>query len=401
MEYSPPPLFKQGAPARVKVTVFALISIALLMIDSRLHSLQVVRQVAGTLLYPLQLVAMMPRDAFSRMNDYFSSQASLQKEVRDLKSVQVSTALSLQQARLFQSENVQLRRLMEAREHLPVKSMMSEILYDARDPSSRKIVLDRGIQHGVAPGLPVIDSVGVVGQVTRVFPFTSEVTLLTDKEHAIPVQVLRNGLRSVAYGRGQSGLLDLRFMATDADIQVGDILITSGLDGVYPAGLAVAKVVQVESNAAGAFGHVICQPLAGIDRNRQLLILMQLPELPPRPTEEEIKSGKKRELPKMIPLRDPPPPPPAAEAPKEAAVPPADAGAAPVVAGAGAVAGVAPVAAAAAPVLKAVVPAAKGPAPAVTTGAPAVSNAVQTAPAVAAPVVAPAPAAAKPKEAGK
>jgi rod shape-determining protein MreC len=168
-------------------------------------------------------------------------------------------------------------------------------------------------------GLPVIDSVGVVGQITRVFPFTSEVTLLTDKEQAIPVQVLRNGLRSVAYGRGQSGLLDLRFMATDADIQVGDILITSGLDGVYPAGLAVAKVVQVESNAAGAFGHVVCQPMAGIDRNRQLLVLMDPPELPPRPTDEEIKSGKKRALPKMIPLRDPPPAPVVAEPPKDAA----------------------------------------------------------------------------------
>ncbi len=352
------------------------------MIDSRLHSLLVVRQVAGTLLYPFQLVAMMPRDAIARMNDYFTSQASLQKEVRDLKSAQVATALSLQQSRLFQAENAQLRRLMEAREHLPVKSMMSEILYDARDPSSRKIVMDRGIQHGVAPGLPVIDSVGVVGQVTRVFPFTSEVTLLTDKEHAIPVQVLRNGLRSVAYGRGQSGLLDLRFMATDADIQVGDILITSGLDGVYPAGLAVAKVVQVESNAAGAFGHVVCQPLAGIDRNRQLLILMQLPELPPRPTEEEIKSGKKRELPKMIPLRAAPPAPPAVEMPNDAAVPPADAAANPVVAGAGAATGAVPAA---------VLPAAVAPAPALKGAAPPTLV----------PAVAPAPAAAKPKEAGK
>jgi rod shape-determining protein MreC len=120
----------------------------------------------------------------------------------------------------------------------------------------------------------VIDNAGVVGQVTRVFPFTSEVTLLTDKEQAIPVQVLRNGLRSVAYGRGHSGLLDLRFVAPNADIQVGDVLVTSGLDGMYPAGLAVAKVIQVESVAAGSFGRVVCQPLAGIDRHRQLLIVM-------------------------------------------------------------------------------------------------------------------------------
>jgi rod shape-determining protein MreC len=140
----------------------------------------------------------------------------------------------------------------------------------------------------------VIDNQGVVGQVTRVFPFTSEVTLLTDKEQAIPVQLLRNGLRSVAYGRGQSGQLDLRFMAPNADVQVGDILITSGIDGVYPAGLAVARVSQVESNGNGAFGRVVCQPLAGIQNHRQLLILMSPPDLPPRPPEEEpIKPARK------------------------------------------------------------------------------------------------------------
>jgi rod shape-determining protein MreC len=305
MEYSPPPLFKQGAPARVKVTVFAFISILLLMVDSRLHTLATVRQVAGTILYPFQVAALMPRDALASMGNYFSSLSALQKEVRDLKSAQLAAAHAMQQAQLQMAENAHLRKLMGASEHLPVKSMLSEILYDARDPSSRKIVLDRGIRQGVELGLPVIDNAGVVGQVTRVFPFTSEVTLLTDRDQAIPVQVLRNGLRSVAYGRGQSGLLDLRFVAPNADIQVGDVLITSGLDGVYPAGLAVAKVVQVESSASGAFGRVVCQPLAGIDRNRQLLILMSLPELAPRPPAESRSGAKSKGLPKMAPLKEP------------------------------------------------------------------------------------------------
>lgn len=305
MEYSPPPLFKQGAPARVKVTVFAFISIMLLLVDARVHALAAVRQVAGTILYPLQMAALMPREALASMGSYFSSLSALQKELRDIKSQQTATAHAMQQARMQMAENAHLRQLMGAREHLPVKTLMSEILYDARDPSARKIVLDRGARNGVALGVPVIDHAGVVGQVTRVFPFTSEVTLLTDKEQAIPVQVLRNGLRSVAYGRGQSGTLDLRFMAPNADVQVGDVLITSGMDGVYPAGLAVAKVVQVENSAAGAFGRVICQPLAGIDRNRQLLILMSLPELPPRPPAEVPVSGKRSSLPKMVPLDTP------------------------------------------------------------------------------------------------
>lgn len=306
MEYSPPPLFKQGAPARVKVTVFACISIALLVLDSRLQALSLVRQVTGTVLYPLQMAALMPRDALGNMGDYFSSIASLRKEVGDLKRQQVQDAQNLQQAQLQIAENTQLRKLMGAREHVPVKSMMSEILYDARDSSTRKIVLDRGSRENVTLGLPVIDGSGVVGQVTRVFPFTSEVTLLTDREQAIPVQVLRNGLRSVAYGRGQSGTMDLRFVAPNADIQVGDVLITSGMDGVYPAGLAVAKVVKVENSATGAFGGVVCQPLAGIDRHRQVLILMALPQMPPRPPDEPRKvAGKRSNLPKIAPFDAP------------------------------------------------------------------------------------------------
>ncbi|MES2261811.1 MAG: rod shape-determining protein MreC [Pseudomonadota bacterium] len=294
MEYSPPPLFKQGAPARVKMTLFACISIALLLADARMHALTTLRQVVGTVLYPLQMVALLPRDAIYGVGSYFSSLSMLEKQVRDLKQQQIVSAQVLQQAQLHIAENAQLRKLLDARERVPGKSLLAEILYDARDSASRKVVLDRGVQQGVALGLPVIDNQGVVGQVTRVFPFTSEVTLLTDKEQAIPVQLLRNGLRSVAYGRGQSGQLDLRFMAPNADVQVGDILITSGIDGVYPAGLAVARVVQVENNGNGAFGRVVCQPLAGIQNHSQLLILMTPPELPPRPPEEEvIKPGKK------------------------------------------------------------------------------------------------------------
>jgi len=305
MEYSPPPLFKQGAPARVKVAVFAFLSLLLLIVDYRYDALTAVRQVAGTVLYPLQMAALVPRDAAGNMGSYFSSLAALQKEVRELKSQQVATATDMQQARLQMAENAHLRKLMDARAHLPVQSLMAEILYDARDPSTRKIVLDRGTQANVTVGLPVIDNLGVVGQVTRVFPFTSEVTLLTDKEQAIPVQVLRSGLRTVAYGRGQSGSLDLRFVAPNADIQVGDVLITSGMDGIYPAGLAVAKVAQVENVGAGAFGRVICQPLAGVDRNRQLLIVMTHVALPPRPVAvapAKPSTASRRNLPKMAPL---------------------------------------------------------------------------------------------------
>lgn len=308
MQYSPPPLFKQGAPARVKAIVFALISVLLLVVDARYQTLASVRQVAATVLYPLQMAALMPREALGNMAGYFSSISSLQKEVRELKTQQLAQSRLLQQAQLQMAENAQLRRLMDAKQHLPVQAQMTEILYDARDPSTRRIVIDRGSRHDVVPGLPVIDHAGVVGQVTRVFPFTSEVTLLTDRDQAIPVQVLRSGLRSIAYGRGQSGLLDLRFVVANADIQVGDVLVTSGLDGMYPAGLAVAKVVQVESVAGGTFGRVVGQPLGGIDRNRQLLVIMSQSNLPPKPqaATQSAATTARRKLPDMAPIPAPP-----------------------------------------------------------------------------------------------
>lgn len=318
MEYSPPPLFKQGASARAKVVFFSLLALILLAADSRVRSLATVRQAIGTALYPLQVVALMPRDAMYVVADYFSSLTSLQRENRDLKQRNIANAQTLQQVQQLEAENAQLRRLLDATERLPAKSVMSEILYDARDAFTRKIVLDRGSQHGVEPGQPVIDDAGVVGQVTRVFPFTSEVTLLTDKDQAIPVQVVRSGLRSIAYGQGHIGQLDLRFMPANADIQNGDILVTSGIDGVYPAGLAVASVVQVETKSSAAFARIICQPLAGIGRNRQLLILLTESKFPPRPPAEDAgkdKTGKKRvtDVAKE-PAKDAPPQPAKADA---------------------------------------------------------------------------------------
>jgi len=305
MEYSPPPLFKQGAPARVKVTVFALIAIVLLVVDARMGLLAGVRTVAATVLYPMQMAAMLPRDAVGNMGVYFSSVSTLQKQVQALKNQELAQARLLQQAQFQMAENIHLRRLMDGKQQLPVQSQMAEILYDARDPSTRRIVINRGSRDDVTPGLPVIDHAGVVGQVTRVFPFTSEVTLLTDKDQAIPVQVLRSGLRSIVYGRGHSGQLDLRFVAQDADIQVGDVLVTSGLDGMYPAGLAVARVTQVEK-ATGSFGRVVGLPLAGIDRNRQVLVIMSNHALPARPPQETPPTGNRRKLPAMAPVPTPP-----------------------------------------------------------------------------------------------
>lgn len=283
MDYSPPPLFKQGASARAKVVIFSLIALSLLVADARLRSLGAIREALATALYPLQVVALLPRDAAFAVGDYFSTLSAVQRENQRLRQEQLLNAQTLQQIQQLSAENAQLRKLLDANERLPVKSVMSEILYDARDAFTRKIILDRGSREGVRPGQPVIDDLGVVGQVTRVYPFTAEVTLLTDKDQAVPVQIVRSGLRSIAYGLGNAGRLDLRFMPANADVQNGDIVVTSGLDGVYPPGLMVAKVAQVESKSSDAFARISLQPMAGIDRNRQLLILLNDESFPPRP----------------------------------------------------------------------------------------------------------------------
>ncbi|MBK4736393.1 rod shape-determining protein MreC [Noviherbaspirillum pedocola] len=297
MEYSPPPLFKQGASARAKVIIFSLIAISLLVVDARMNALTMVRRVVGTALYPLQAAALAPRDALFAVGSYFTTIGSLQRENDELHRRAVANAQSLQENSYLANENAHLRRLLSADVRVPVKSIMAEMLYDTRDPFTRKIVLNRGSAHGLALGQPVIDEAGVVGQVTRLFPYTSEVTLLTDKDQAISVQVVRSGLRSVAYGRGQSGVLELRFIAANADIKPGDALVTSGIDGVFPAGLAVAAVTTVEHKSGDSFAQIVCQPAAGISRNKQFLVLLnELKPPPPMPQEEPKKDKSKKKM---------------------------------------------------------------------------------------------------------
>jgi rod shape-determining protein MreC len=295
-----PPLFKQGASARVRAGFFVVLALVMLLVDARMHLLEKVRLGIGVALYPLQTLALMPRDAAYSVGGYFSSLTTLQRENEVLRAQSVINAHALQREQQIATENTQLRNLLQMQQSIAIPSLAGEILYDARDPFTRKIILNRGSHHEVAAGQPVIDDVGIVGQVTRVFPLWSEVTLLTDQDQAIPVQILRNGLRSVAYGSGQSGELDLRFMATNADIQKGDVLVTSGIDSVYPPGLAVATVTQIETKSTAAFARILCQPIAGIDRNKTLLILLaekaQGPKLESENAQKKNEGGLKQRL---------------------------------------------------------------------------------------------------------
>ncbi len=174
---------------------------------------------------------------------------------------------------ILEEENTHLRRLLSAAKQTEVKSIMAEILYIPRDPFRRRIILNRGSSDGIEAGQVVVDDLGVIGQITQIFPWSAEVTLITDKNHAVPIQVARNGLRSVISGIGSNNELELRYLPINADIQVNDLLVTSGIGGIYPPGLPVARIEKIEHDRSYNFSRITCIPIAGVERNRHVLIL--------------------------------------------------------------------------------------------------------------------------------
>src|SRR5215216_3958985 len=289
MEHQPPPFFRTGPSPLARLFIFTIVSLALLGADARLKYLDTVRQVASVVIYPLQRIANAPFNIFDRASDFFVTQASLKGENARLAQSNLTQSAALQQLASLQAENEHLRKLLGTRDRLPSRTSFAEVLYAARDPFSRKIVIDRGSQNEVEAGQPVIDGAGVVGQVTRVYPWLAEVTLIIDKGHLVPVLNTRNGLRGVLGGTGNDGALELKFVPLNADFANGDQLVTSGIDGVYPAGLPVAEIVNVERNAAFLFARIVCKPLAGVSNHKQVLIVHADQKIPDRPVEEEKK----------------------------------------------------------------------------------------------------------------
>jgi rod shape-determining protein MreC len=287
MEYSPPPFFKRGPSLLTRFTFFFLLSVCLLISDARFNYLQLARQTVATAVYPVQRLASMPSSIAGRVGEFFVTQTRLQRENDRLKRQELDNSAALQVLRAMESENRHLRELLGMRGKLARQYISAEILYGHRDPFTRRVVVDKGSRDGVQAGWAVVDENGVIGQITRVFPWLSEVTLITDKEQAVPIQDVRSGLRGVTFGIGYDGTLELRFMPVNADIQNGDLLVTSGIDGTYPAGLPVAVVSNVERNAAYAFARITCKPAAGVNSAIQVLIVASAEQPPANPIEEE------------------------------------------------------------------------------------------------------------------
>ena len=280
-----PAFFNRGPSPLARLTFFGLLSLALLFADTRYRYLENVRQAVAIVLYPVERTLEMPGAAFAYVSDYFGSKRRLADENAMLRQELVARAPATQGYAREQAENARLRALLDVRAQYAATAVAVQVLYTSRDPFTQKVFVDKGTSAGVAAGAGVIDANGVVGQVTRAFPYMAEVTLITDRDQAVPVQVERSGARSVLFGNGTGRSPELRFTSPSADIRAGDRLVTSGLDHTYPPGLAVAEIVDVVRDSGQMFARILCKPLAGIDHSEFLLVLSQSASMPARPEE--------------------------------------------------------------------------------------------------------------------
>lgn len=298
LDRTPPPFFKQGPSALSKLMVFSALALLLMVADARFRITQPVRSSVAMVLFPIQWLAMRPVLAVRQASDYFTGLHSARSTEEDARRKLILQAQRANQVEQLTIENRQLRGLLQLRERLTTPSIAAEVLYDAADPYTRKVIIDKGLAQGIEPGSPVIDESGVLGQVTRVHPLISEVTLVTDREQAIPILNTRTGARGIAYGDAGAhgtGGLELRYMAANADVQAGDLLTTSGVDGVYPPGIPVAKVEKVERRPDSAFARISCQPQALVQGARHVMVLKPLlAQIPPRPAPEDPAPAQKR-----------------------------------------------------------------------------------------------------------
>ncbi|MGO4393898.1 rod shape-determining protein MreC [Variovorax sp. M-6] len=275
LDRTAPPLFNQGPSALSKLIFFSALALFLMVADARFHLVQPIRLAIGAVLYPVQWLALKPVQLVAGGGRYLEDLQTAQGKEADARKALALQSERASQADTLAQENARLRSMLELRQTTQTPGRAAEVLYDAADPYTRKLVIDQGLTNGIAPGSPVIDEHGVLGQVTQVQPFSSEITLVIDRDLAIPVQNVRTGARSVAFGDASAhgGGLELRFMQANSDVQEGDVLTTSGVDGVYPPGLPVAKIDRIERRADSAFARIHCLPLAHVSAARYVLVL--------------------------------------------------------------------------------------------------------------------------------
>ena len=286
LDRTPPPFFRQGPTALTRLVFFSALAVFLMVADTRFRVVEPLRAGLAMALMPLQVAAAVPLEIWHGGGDYLRGLRQAQADESAARAALAAQSVKATSAAQLAGENARLRALLELRPALAVRSQAAEVMYEAADPFSRKVFIDRGQAQGVALGAPVINEAGVLGQVTHVYALTAEVTLLSDKDAAIPVLNTRTQQRSAAFGVPSGGgpSMELRFMSGNADVQAGDELQTSGLDGIYPPGLPVARVVSVERRAEAGFARILLTPAAPSGGVRHVLVLEPMAaQLPPRP----------------------------------------------------------------------------------------------------------------------
>ena len=299
LDRSPPPFFKQGTSALTKLLFFSTLSCGLMFADQYYNIVQPARWALSLIVYPVQWLALRPQVLWAHVDDVFESKQEALSVAEASRAKLLAQAVSASQVEQLKLENINLRNLLDLKQRNPTPAMAAEVIYEAADPFTRKMILNKGASQGIQASSPVMDDQGILGQVTRVHPLVSEITLVTDREHSIPVLNMRTGARGVAFGESDGApLLELRYMATNADIEEGDVLTTSGVDGIYPPGIPVAKVVKVERRADSVFARILCESLARVQGARHVMVLepvkLSLPgfkELPP-PAQPLVKGSR-------------------------------------------------------------------------------------------------------------
>lgn len=289
LDRTPPPFFRQGASALSKLMLFSALALFFMVADTRFGLTGPIRVAVATLLYPLQWALVQPVQWSRGGVQNLQSLRHAQEDAELLREQLRLLTPRTQQYEQLALENERLRQLLDLRQRMPTPGLAAQVLYDAADPYAHKVIIDKGLIHGISPGAPVLDASGVLGQVTRVYPSLAEVTLVIDAEQAIPVLNTRTGVRAVAFGDPSlhGGALELRYMGANADVQPGDLLTTSGIDGIFPPGLPVARVDKVERRVESPFALIYCLPQARVDGATQVLVLTSLAgQQPARPQDK-------------------------------------------------------------------------------------------------------------------
>jgi rod shape-determining protein MreC len=264
--------------------------------DNRYAVGKMIRIGLASVLNPVALAVVKPVTTLRESINYVDTISAAKQSEQDAKRKLLIQSQRASQVETLALENIRLRELLTLKASIATQVQAAEVLYDTTDPYSRKIIVNKGSSSSVSLGSPVLDESGVLGQVVRVFPVTSEVSLIIDREHTTPVLNTRTGVRSIAYGNpsAHGDVLELRFISGNADVLAGDTLTTSGVDGIYPAGLPVGKIEKVERRADSGFAKIICTPKANVLGSKHVLILQPLTTIDfPRPSNETASFSKR------------------------------------------------------------------------------------------------------------